>query len=142
MNISQSSLQDTDGYYRGVDSHVHIQQDNSPTGDTWESGSRSAIAGGNTTVIAFASQKRHEDSVWPAVQAYHAKADGNSFCDYGFHVILTNPTEKILSEELAQLVESEGITSVKIYMTCTYSCASPTYRLMRITKANMYQMNR
>lgn len=101
-----------------MDSHVHIQQDNSPTGDTWESGSRSAIAGGNTTVIAFASQKRHEDSIWPALEAYHKKAAGNAFCDYGIHVILTNPTEKILEEELPVLVEKEGITSVKIYMTC------------------------
>ncbi|KAF7530930.1 hypothetical protein G7054_g9352 [Neopestalotiopsis clavispora] len=101
----------------GVDSHVHIQQDNSPTGDTWESGSRSAIAGGNTTVIAFASQKRHEESIWPALESYHKKAAGNAFCDYGIHVILTNPTEKILEEELPLLVEKEGITSVKIYMT-------------------------
>ncbi|KAI1869701.1 uncharacterized protein JN550_005682 [Neoarthrinium moseri] len=111
---------DAEGAYvtpGGVDSHVHIQQDNSPTGDTWETGSRSAIAGGNTTVIAFASQKRQEESIWPALQAYHKKADGNSFCDYGIHVILTNPTETVLNEELPQLVDKEGISSVKIYMT-------------------------
>ncbi|KAH6658061.1 hypothetical protein BKA67DRAFT_557055 [Truncatella angustata] len=117
---SSTKVVDAEGAYitpGGVDSHVHIQQDNSPTGDTWESGSRSAIAGGNTTVIAFASQKRHEDSIWPALQAYHKKAEGNSFCDYGFHVILTNPTDKVLAEELPQLVEREGITSIKIYMT-------------------------
>ncbi|KAI4592962.1 hypothetical protein KJ359_010215 [Pestalotiopsis sp. 9143b] len=116
----QTQIVDAEGAYvtpGGVDSHVHIQQDNSPTGDTWESGSRSAIAGGNTTVIAFASQKRHEDSIWPALEAYHKKAAGNAFCDYGIHVILTNPTERILEEELPLLVEKEGITSVKIYMT-------------------------
>ncbi|KAI0127409.1 hypothetical protein BJ170DRAFT_371569 [Xylariales sp. AK1849] len=111
---------DAEGAYvtpGGVDSHVHIEQDNSPTGDTWETGSRSAIAGGNTMVIAFASQKRHEQSIWPALQAYHKKATGNSYCDYGFHVILTNPNETVLEDELPQLVESEGISSVKIYMT-------------------------
>lgn len=101
-----------------MDSHVHIQQDNSPTGDTWETGSRSAIAGGNTTVIAFASQKRAEESIWPALRAYHKKADGNSYCDYGIHMILTNPNEEVLENELPLLVEKEGITSVKIYMTC------------------------
>lgn len=102
---------------RGVDSHVHIEQDNSPTGDTWTTGSRSALAGGNTTIIAFASQKRDEDSLYPALTAYHAKAKDNAFCDYGFHVILTNPTEAILEDELPRLVSEEGITSVKLYMT-------------------------
>lgn len=101
----------------GVDSHVHIEQDNSPTGDTWATGSRSAIAGGNTTVIAFASQKRHEGSLYPALNAYHAKATGNAYCDYGFHVILTNPTEAVLRDELPRLVAEEGVSSVKLYMT-------------------------
>lgn len=96
---------------------MHIEQDNSPTGDTWETGSRSALAGGNTTVIAFASQKRHEDSLWPALAAYHAKAAGNAFCDYGFHVIVTNPTEAVLADELPRLAAREGVTSVKLYMT-------------------------
>jgi dihydropyrimidinase len=100
----------------GVDSHVHIEQDNAPTGDTWESGTRSAIAGGNTTVIAFASQKRQEESIWPAIEAYHKKATGNAFCDYGFHAIITNPNEEVLENELPALV-GQGITSVKLYMT-------------------------
>ena len=102
----------------GVDSHVHIQQDNTPTGDTWETGSRSAIAGGNTTIIAFATQNRQQASIWPALQAYHDKATGNSFCDYGFHIIVTNPNETVLEKELPRLVDQEGISSIKLYMTC------------------------
>ncbi|KAL2825835.1 hypothetical protein BDW59DRAFT_161501 [Aspergillus cavernicola] len=101
----------------GIDSHVHLQQDNSPTGDTWETGTRSAIAGGTTTVLAFASQKRTDESLFPVVQEYHRRAAGNAYCDYGFHLILANPSEKILSEELPLLVKDEGITSVKLYMT-------------------------
>lgn len=116
---------------RGVDSHVHIEQDNSPTGDTWETGSRSALAGGNTTVIAFASQKRNEDSIYPALEAYHKKATGNSYCDYGFHVILTNPTEKVLEDELPQLVQKEGISSVKLYMT---------YEPMKLGDADLFNV--
>lgn len=96
---------------------MHIQQDNTPTGDTWETGSRSAIAGGNTTVIAFATQKRQETSIWPALAAYHAKATGNSYCDYGFHLILTNPNETVLEDELPGLLK-EGVSSIKLYMTC------------------------
>lgn len=114
-----------------MDSHVHIEQDNSPTGDTWETGSRSALAGGNTTVIAFASQKRQEKSIYPALEAYHKKATGNAYCDYGFHVILTNPTEKILEDELPQLVEKEGISSVKLYMT---------YEPMKLGDADLFNV--
>ncbi|KAF4120835.1 dihydropyrimidinase [Geosmithia morbida] len=116
---SGTEVVDAEGAYitpGGVDSHVHIEQDNSPTGDTWETGTRSAIAGGNTTVIAFASQKRHEDSIWPALDAYHKKATGNSFCDYGFHMIVSNPTDKVIDEELPELL-NKGISSIKIYMT-------------------------
>ncbi|KAF4993961.1 hypothetical protein FGRMN_6092 [Fusarium graminum] len=117
---SETKVIDAEGAYitpGGIDSHAHIQQDSMPTGDTWESASRSAIAGGTTTVLAFAGQKRHETSVLRPVQQYHAKASGNVYCDYGFHVVLTNPTEEILQNEMPQLVEREGITSVKLYMT-------------------------
>ncbi|KAL4804635.1 hypothetical protein BDV18DRAFT_165987 [Aspergillus unguis] len=101
----------------GVDSHVHLQQDNSPTGDTWETGTRSAIAGGTTTVLAFASQKRTDESLFPVVEEYHRRATSNAFCDYGFHLILSSPTEHILRTELPVLVRDQGISSVKLYMT-------------------------
>lgn len=67
-------------------------------------------------MIAFATQKREEDSLWPALEAYHRKADGNSFCDYGIHLIVTNPNKPVLEHELPQLV-TKGITSIKLYMT-------------------------
>ncbi|KAE9372155.1 D-hydantoinase [Stipitochalara longipes BDJ] len=100
----------------GVDSHVHLAQDNSPTGDNFTSGSRSAIAGGTTTVIAFASQKKTETTVIPCIQEYHARAKDQSYCDYGFHLILSNPTPEIMATEMPLLIE-QGITSVKLYMT-------------------------
>ncbi|KAF2416996.1 dihydropyrimidinase [Tothia fuscella] len=101
----------------GVDSHVHLHQDNSPTGDKFESGTRSAVAGGTTTILAFASQKKTELSLIPVVEEYHRRAGGNSYVDYGFHLILTNPTPDILDKELPNLVKEGGITSVKLYMT-------------------------
>jgi dihydropyrimidinase len=101
----------------GVDSHVHLAQDNSPTGDGWVTGSRSALAGGNTTIIAFASQKRTDESLYPVLEEYHRRSSDQSYCDYGFHFILTKPSEKILQEELPAMIDKEGITSVKLYMT-------------------------
>lgn len=100
----------------GVDSHVHFAQDNSPTGDDFTSGSRSAIAGGTTTVLAFASQLKTETSVIPCLDNYLLRAKNQSYCDYGIHLILTNPTPEIMSTEMPLLIK-RGITSVKLYMT-------------------------
>jgi len=116
---SHTKIVDTQGGFvtpGGVDSHVHFAQDNSPTGDDFVSGSRSAIAGGTTTVLAFASQLKSETSVIPVIDEYHKRAKDQSYCDYGFHLILTNPTPEIMSKEMPLLIE-QGITSVKLYMT-------------------------
>jgi dihydropyrimidinase len=100
----------------GVDSHVHFAQDNSPTGDNFTTGSRSAIAGGTTTILAFASQLKTETSVIPCLDNYLLRAKDQTYCDYGVHLILTNPTPEIMSTEMPLLI-NRGITSVKLYMT-------------------------
>ncbi|KAK8213635.1 dihydropyrimidinase [Phyllosticta capitalensis] len=104
----------------GVDSHVHLDQDSSievaSTGDNFESGTRSAIAGGTTTVICFAMQTRADTSLVPVVADYHRKSTGQAYCDYGFHIILTNPTPAIMTGELPGMM-ADGISSVKLYMT-------------------------
>lgn len=102
----------------GIDSHVHLDQpsgDGAIMADGFETGTRSAIVGGNTTVIPFALQARGS-SLRDAVAEYHAKADGQSYCDYGFHMILTDPTPSVLGQELPALV-AKGYTSVKVFMT-------------------------
>lgn len=117
---SSTRIIDAKGAYvtpGGIDSHVHLAQKNSPTGDNFETGSRSAIAGGTTTVIAFAMQQRENVSLYPVLKDYHEKAADQSYCDYGFHFILTNPTPEILQDELPVMAAQEGITSVKLYMT-------------------------
>ena len=80
------------------------------------SGTRSAIAGGCTTIVAFAPQQKHEPSLLKAVHDCRDRAAGNCYCDYGFHLLVGNPSEQALSE-LELLKEREGITSLKIYMT-------------------------
>ncbi len=59
----------------GIDSHVHLDQPSgeSVMADGFESGTRSAIAGGNTTVIPFAVQPRGQN-LRAVVNDYHVKA--------------------------------------------------------------------
>ena len=102
----------------GIDSHVHLDQyqgEGIAMADGFRSGTTSAAAGGNTTVIAFALQRRGE-SLRAAVEAYHAKARGQALVDYSFHLIVTDPSASVLGQELPMLV-GDGYTSFKVFMT-------------------------
>jgi dihydropyrimidinase len=102
----------------GIDSHVHFAQPMGPDvvmADGFETGTRSAVAGGNTTVLSFALQPRGQ-SLRQSVEDYHRKAEGQSYVDYGFHLIVTDPTPAVLGQELPALV-SAGYPSFKVFMT-------------------------
>ncbi|KAG1809574.1 uncharacterized protein BJ212DRAFT_592547 [Suillus subaureus] len=123
----------------GVDAHVHLSQFYEATvgvdidhsiitngvipdpenfvGDTFDTGTRSAVAGGTTTVITFASQMKKDESIIAVIEDYHKLAKDQSYCDYAFHVIITNPTPQIVEGEFPRMVDEYGITSVKLYMT-------------------------
>ena len=79
-------------------------------------GTRSAIAGGCTSIVSFAPQQKQEPSLLKALAETKARAQGNSYCDYGLHLLCANPSRQALSE-LKTLKEDEGVSSVKIYMT-------------------------
>lgn len=102
----------------GIDAHCHFDQ---PTGDAsvmaddFRSGSVSAAFGGNTCVIPFACQEKG-GSLRAAVQDYHKRAEGKSVIDYAFHLIVTDPTDQVLGQELPALIR-DGYTSFKIYTT-------------------------
>ena len=102
----------------GIDGHCHLDQplsDGAVMADDFFSGTRSAACGGTTTVIPFACQTKG-DSLRAAVEDYHQRADGKAVIDYAFHLIVSDPTEQVLGQELPALIE-EGYTSFKIYMT-------------------------
>src|SRR6266566_271008 len=102
----------------GIDSHVHLSQPafgGPKMADDFLTGTRSAIAGGNTTVLPFALQPRGA-SLRASVTDYHKEADGKCFADYGFHLIITDPSASVLGQELPALVE-DGYTSFKVFMT-------------------------
>ena len=102
----------------GVDSHCHIDQPSSmgaTTADDFRSGSISAACGGTTCIIPFAAQHRGQ-SLRAVVEDYHARARGKAVIDYAFHLIVSDPTEQVLGQELPALI-ADGYTSFKIYMT-------------------------
>ena len=102
----------------GIDSHVHIAQPSGPDvvqSDDFESGSRSAAFGGNTTILPFCLQEGGQ-TLRQAVQDYHAKADGECYTDYGFHLIISDPTPTVLGQELPALIK-DGYSSFKVFMT-------------------------
>ncbi|WP_428032855.1 dihydropyrimidinase [Ancylobacter sp.] len=102
----------------GIDSHVHMAQ---PAGegirmaDGFESGTRSALFGGNTCVLPFCLQQKGQ-SLREAVTDYHALAEGQCYTDVSFHMIVSDPTPSVLGQELPALV-SDGYTSFKVFMT-------------------------
>ena len=102
----------------GIDSHCHIDQLSSSgayTADTWETGTRSGLAGGTTMLMPFAAQFKGQ-SLRAAVEEYHQLADGKALSDYAFHLIISDPTEAVLGQELPALI-ADGYTSFKIYLT-------------------------
>jgi len=102
----------------GVDGHCHLDQpmpDGLRMADDFLSGTRSALCGGTTTVIPFAAQAKGQ-SLQAAVDDYHRRAEGRALIDYGFHLIVADPTPHVLAEELPRLIRN-GYTSFKVYMT-------------------------
>lgn len=113
---------DADGGYvlpGGVDAHVHLEEPplfgKGQSADTYETGTRSAICGGTTTVVTFAPQSQADPSLLVVLKNTHEKAQGNCYCDYSFHLLVSNPTASVLSE--FKSLRSRGISSLKIYMT-------------------------
>jgi dihydropyrimidinase len=102
----------------GVDSHCHMDQqpwEGRSTADDFRTGTLSALCGGNTTVIPFAMQMRGQ-SLREVVDDYHERASRKAHIDYGFHLVVGDPTPKVLTKELPELIEA-GCTSIKIFLT-------------------------
>ncbi|WP_180897418.1 dihydropyrimidinase [Martelella soudanensis] len=107
----------------GLDTHCHLDQPQVPglaskgarMADGFRSGSISAAFGGTTTIVPFCVQHRGQ-SLTAAVADYHARAEGQSVTDYGFHLIVSDPTPAVLGQELPALIR-RGHTSLKVYMT-------------------------
>ena len=83
--------------------------------DDFESGTRSALFGGNTTVMPFCLQERDGD-LRTAIDWYHGLAEGQLYTDVAFHLIVANPSPQVLGQQLPAAIQ-DGYTSVKVFMT-------------------------
>ncbi|CDO93399.1 unnamed protein product [Kluyveromyces dobzhanskii CBS 2104] len=124
---------DAEGAYvtpGGIDAHVHVDEPLKllgPVADTMEEATRSAVAGGTTTVITFATQDKSitgpaalSDSVKANVDLYETQ---KLYCDYALHLILfhiekpSTQGSRLLDLQLANVYSTYGVSSVKIFMT-------------------------
>src|SRR5215813_2765198 len=116
----------------GIDSHCHIEQRSSAgvvCADDFYSATVAAAFGGTTTVIPFAAQHRGQ-SLRQVVEEYHAAAGPKAVIDYAFHLIISDPSEQVLGQELPALIQ-DGYTSFKVYMT---------YELLRLNDRQMLEI--
>lgn len=102
----------------GIDSHTHIEQLSAAgymNADDFHSATVSAAFGGTTTTLSFAAQ--HRGMAIPDVVAdYHERAASKAVIDYGFHLIVSDPTPETLGAHLPETI-AEGVSSLKLYMT-------------------------
>jgi dihydropyrimidinase len=101
----------------GVDSHCHIEEPSAGGGVNEESfvtASRSAFAGGTTSVVCFVPQWKG-GGLLERVADYEARAK-HAMLDHSFHQIITDPTNRVIEEELPQIV-AKGIRSLKVFLT-------------------------
>ena len=99
-----------------IDAHTHFDLDvcNTTTADDFETGSRSALLGGTTTVIDFACPNKGE-SLQYGLDLWHKKAEGRTSCDYSFHMTIDDWNEEIIREIPAMF--EQGVSSFKMYLT-------------------------
>ncbi|MBV9492700.1 MAG: dihydropyrimidinase [Acidobacteria bacterium] len=99
----------------GIDPHTHMELPFGGTSasDTFETGTRAAAFGGTTTIIDFAVQSKGQ-ALNEALDTWHAKAEGKTSIDYGFHLICTDLPDQRLSE--MRSIIDQGVTSFKLFM--------------------------
>jgi dihydropyrimidinase len=101
----------------GVDTHCHIEEPASGGGvneESFVSASRSAFAGGTSSVVCFVPQWKG-GGLLERLADYEARA-AHAMLDHSFHQIITDPTDRVIEEELPHVV-AKGIRSLKVFLT-------------------------
>ena len=98
-----------------IDPHVHIHLPFMATfaKDSHATASKAALIGGTTTFIEMVCPSRGEDTL-EGYNVWKQKAEGNSACDYAFHMGVTR-WDAETEAQLRQVV-ADGTTSFKIFL--------------------------
>ncbi len=118
LDGSATKIVDATGRYvmpGGIDAHTHMEL---PFGGTFSSddfatGTAAAAWGGTTTIVDFAVQN-YGESLHAGLERWHKKAQGKAHIDYGFHMIVREVNDRLLTE-MDALVR-EGVPSFKLFM--------------------------
>src|ERR1700739_2917371 len=89
-----------------IDPHTHLDMPfgGTVTIDDFESGQGSPAGGGTTCHVDFCIQGKGQTFA-QALEGWHAKANGKTLIDYGFHIAITDLADEERLEELATLPE-------------------------------------
>ncbi len=98
-----------------IDPHVHIYLPFMGTyaKDTYKTASKAAVVGGTTTLIEMCCPGP-TDPVMKSYELWRGKAEGNSACDFTFHMGVTRFDKK--SEAELRKIVADGISSFKIFL--------------------------
>ncbi len=119
LDVAADSTIDAGGKYvlpGCIDPHTHLDMPfgGTVTVDDFESGQTSAAFGGTTCHVDFCIQAQGQTFA-EALDGWHAKANGKTLIDYGFHIAVTDLRDEERLSELAAL-PAQGITSYKLFM--------------------------
>ncbi|XP_057180532.1 dihydropyrimidinase-related protein 5b [Triplophysa rosa] len=100
----------------GIDTSVHLQQTfmNASTQDDFYSGTKAALLGGTTMVMAHVLPER-DSSLLEAFEKCRSLADAKACCDYSLHMGVTWWGPKV-HREMEVLVGEKGVNSFQMFM--------------------------
>jgi len=141
LEMEADEVIDASGKYLfpgGLDPHTHLDMPFGGTvsADDFETGTLAAAHGGTTTLIDFAIQTKGHSTL-EALDTWHAKAEGKTAIDYGFHMIVTDLDDKRVHE--MKMLADDGVTSYKLFMAypgVLYVDDGTIYRAMRAAGEN------
>lgn len=134
LEINGATVEDVSGCFLlpgFIDAHTHLELNNGPgtqgSADNFYTGSKAAVAKGTTVVIDMATPNRG-DSLQDCLKVWNNFAQGNSSCDYTYHMSIIEWNEKIIAE-IGEMIKA-GITSFKMYMA---------YDNLRVSDGNLFE---
>ncbi|WP_198160127.1 dihydropyrimidinase [Photobacterium sp. J15] len=123
----------------GIDVHTHFNIDVgiARSSDDFYTGTRAAACGGTTSVVDHMGFGPKGCNLHHQLAVYKKYAKENAVIDYSFHGVIQHINEEILSE-MASMVEEEGISSFKLYLTYGYKLddESVLRALIQLKKVN------